>query len=200
MALWGGNYMTPDWDTDFDIGDELFGGGWDWDWDRGYGGDRRYKRGRGGRGGGRRGRGWGGGGGAGAGGGAGDLALIEAPRMLRDLGNVSRGFRPFSDVRETDDAIILHAELPGVKKEDIQVGVEGDQLVVRGEKKHEYKDEGDKFHRMERSYGSFTRRMALPTGVDPNAVSANFRNGVLEVNIPKPALTGAQQAKKIDIK
>ena len=94
---------------------------------------------------------------------------------------------PRWDLSETDKEFHIHAELPGVDKKDVKVDVEGDTLSISGEKRHEKKEgEGQKWHRIERSYGSFKRSVRLPDGVEPASVKASFENGVLEVTVPKP--------------
>jgi HSP20 family protein len=112
---------------------------------------------------------------------------------------------PRIDVSETDQELRLSVELPGVDEKDIDVSLVGDQLTIKGEKKSEQQDKQDDdgrvFHRVERSYGAFRRSMTLPFEADPDNVSADFKNGVLTVTLPKPA--GAlDQAKtrKIEVK
>jgi HSP20 family protein len=90
------------------------------------------------------------------------------------------------DVYEKDNTIVIKAELPGLKKEDVQVEVEGEDLVIRGESKAENKVKDDEYYRSERSFGSFYRRMPLPAGVAPEQIHANLKDGVLEVRVPKP--------------
>ena len=94
---------------------------------------------------------------------------------------------PQLDVSETDAEIRITAELPGVNEPDIQVELNDDILVIRGEKKFERKDEKERFHFVERSYGTFQRALQLPFPVDPDRVQANFENGVLTVTRPKSA-------------
>jgi HSP20 family protein len=104
---------------------------------------------------------------------------------------------PSMDVTETDKEIEITAELPGLEEKDVQVNVADNLLTVRGEKKAE-KEEKDKNYRLiERSYGSFSRTLELPTGIDVNAIKASIANGVLKVTVPKPA---PAQVKKVDVK
>lgn len=94
---------------------------------------------------------------------------------------------PVVDVREDKDEIRVHAELPGLKPEDVEVSVENGVLTIAGEKKHETEEgheDGD-YHLVERRYGRFERSFQVPTSVDANAVSARFENGVLMVRLPK---------------
>jgi len=104
---------------------------------------------------------------------------------------------PPVDIFERGDELIIRAELPGLKAEDIDIRVEDGQLVLRGERKHEKQTEDRKVHRLERVYGTFTRRFALPTTVDSSKISAAYNNGVLELVLPK-----ADEAKerKVEIK
>ncbi|KAL6062797.1 Heat-shock protein Hsp20 [Balamuthia mandrillaris] len=97
-----------------------------------------------------------------------------------------RQWSPLCDVRETEKAVVVHAELPGIPKEDIEVEVENQRLHIRGERKQESKEEKEQFHRVERSFGCFHRSILLPQGVDASAIQANHKDGVLEVIIPKP--------------
>ena len=90
------------------------------------------------------------------------------------------------DLVETDDHFVLKADLPGLSEEDVHIDVEDDVLTVSGERKAEHEDKREGYVRVERSYGAFRRSLTLPEGVDPEAVSASFDRGVLEIRIPKP--------------
>jgi HSP20 family protein len=108
---------------------------------------------------------------------------------------------PRIDVSETDKAIEICAELPGVAEKDIEVQLNGDMLTIRGEKKSE-REEGGKdksYHVVERSYGSFARSIQLPFNTDPNKVQASFDKGVLTITLPKPQET-QQSSKRIEVK
>jgi HSP20 family protein len=101
------------------------------------------------------------------------------------------------DVVETENEIEITAELPGLEEKDVQVNVVDNVLTIKGEKKSE-KEETDKNYRMfERSYGSFSRRLELPNGVNPDDIKARLANGVLKVTVPKPP---PAQAKKVEVK
>ena len=91
------------------------------------------------------------------------------------------------DIFENADSIVLEADLPGVKPGDFELSVENYTLTLRGERKFEKKTEGDNYHRVERSYGSFTRTFTLPSTVNLESVDAEFRDGVLRVTIAKRA-------------
>lgn len=126
----------------------------------------------------------------------------ELPRLFRDMENIFKnfweefpyrelstdldiGWTPRMDVSETDEHIEVKAELPGLEKKDIDISLERDALIIKGEKKHEKEEEGKTFHCIERSYGSFYRALRLPTEVDPARIDAKFNNGVLTITLPK---------------
>jgi HSP20 family protein len=109
------------------------------------------------------------------------------------------GFSPQVDVTETDKEVKVCAELPGVEAKDVDVTVENDTLIVRGEKKYEREENERGQYRMERSYGSFERSIALPAEIDEAKAKAEFKNGVLRLTLPKKA--GAEsRRKKIPVK
>jgi len=97
-----------------------------------------------------------------------------------------RRWLPAMDLVEAGDHYVLRADLPGLSEEDVKIEVEDDVLTVSGERKAEHEQRGEGYHRLERSYGSFSRSLTLPDGVDPETVQASFERGVLEVRIPKP--------------
>jgi len=97
-----------------------------------------------------------------------------------------RRWIPAMDLVETDDAFVLRADLPGVTDDDVKIEVEDNVLTVSGERKAEHEQRKEGYYRVERAFGSFSRSLTLPEGVDPEAVRASFGNGVLEVRIPKP--------------
>jgi HSP20 family protein len=96
-----------------------------------------------------------------------------------------RTWTPPVDIYETDDALILKAELPGVSKDDVSIEIHQNTLVLRGERKHEAEVKEDRYHRVERAYGSFQRSFMLPTLVDQEHVHASYHDGVLELRLPK---------------
>jgi HSP20 family protein len=97
-----------------------------------------------------------------------------------------RRWIPAMDLVETDEHFVLKADLPGLAESDVNLEVEGNVLTISGERKAEHEDKGEGYVRVERSYGAFRRSLTLPEGVDPEAVTASFDQGVLEVRIPKP--------------
>jgi HSP20 family protein len=103
---------------------------------------------------------------------------------------------PSVDIYEDKEKLILEAELPGMNRDDFDISVENNVLTLKGERKFEKKTEGDNYHRIERSYGSFTRSFTLPQTVTAEGATADFENGVLRVSLPKREET---KAKKIEI-
>jgi HSP20 family protein len=95
--------------------------------------------------------------------------------------------KPKLDISEDDEQYQIAVEVPGISEKDIKVDVEGDMLSIRGEKKQENKTEKDKYHCVERSYGSFMRTLNLPANADIDSIKAKFKNGVLTININKKA-------------
>ncbi len=104
---------------------------------------------------------------------------------------------PSIDVSETRDKYTVTVELPGVDQDDLDVTLEDDVLIIRGEKKKESEDKDESYHRVERSYGSFTRSLRLPGKVDPEGIKAKFKKGILTLTVPKPE---EERGKKIEIK
>lgn len=109
----------------------------------------------------------------------------------------SRNWLPAVDISETDEALLLYAELPGMTKEDVNITLENNLLSIRGERKFEKDVKKENFHRIERTFGSFARTFTLPSNVRSDEVKASFVDGVLQIEIPK-----AEEAKprKIAIK
>ena len=103
---------------------------------------------------------------------------------------------PSVDIYEDKDRLILEAELPGMNREDFEISVENNVITLSGERKLEKKTEGDNYHRVERSYGTFTRSFTLPQTVTADGATADFENGVLKVSLPKREET---KARKIEI-
>src|SRR5262252_466716 len=107
------------------------------------------------------------------------------------------GWSPAVDIQETDHEFILKADLPDVKKDDVKVELEGGVLTIEGERRQEKEEKGKRFHKVERSYGTFVRHFTLPAEVDGPNVKAEFKDGVLNVRLPKAANA---KAKAIDVK
>ena len=126
--------------------------------------------------------------------------------MERPLGSWWPGIRwpeeilkaPFVDVYEEGDDIVLKAELPGMKKEDIDLEISGDVVTLSGEKKQEEKVEKKNYHRFERLYGSFSRSLTLPAEIQVQKATAKFKDGVLELRAPKTE-EAKQKSRKLEI-
>jgi len=121
----------------------------------------------------------------------------EVRRMQRDMDRLTSSllsseqkkdffWRPLVDVKENDRDISVHAELPGVKKEDLKIELKDDVLSISGERKQEKKEQNEKYQRIERTYGKFMRSFGVPAGLREDQINANFKDGVLEIRFPKP--------------
>jgi HSP20 family protein len=112
--------------------------------------------------------------------------VFDQPTSGGGNSGAMRRWMPAMDLVETGEHFVLRADLPGLSEEDVKIELEDNTLTVSGERKaeHESRDEG--FYRVERAYGSFSRSLTLPRGVNAEAVEAHFDRGVLEVRIPKP--------------
>jgi HSP20 family protein len=97
-----------------------------------------------------------------------------------------RRWMPAMDLVESGDHFVLRADLPGLAEEDVTIEVEDRVLTISGERKAEHEVNKDGYHRIERAFGTFSRSLTLPEGIDADAVQATFDRGVLEVRIPKP--------------
>ena len=102
-------------------------------------------------------------------------------------GATMRRWMPPMDLVESGEDFVLRADLPGLGEDDVNIELEDSTLTISGERKAEHRSDGEGYYRVERSTGAFSRSLTLPKGVDPEAVSARFDRGVLEVRIPKPA-------------
>ena len=112
-------------------------------------------------------------------------------------GEFFEGWSPAFDIYEDKDKITVKAELPGLKKEDIDVNVTGDRLVISGERKQEEEHKDAQSYRSERYFGHFQRSLTLPQPVDPNQITASYKDGVLTVSCPK---SEEAKPKQIDVK
>lgn len=104
---------------------------------------------------------------------------------------------PFVDIQETENEYLVKAELPEVKKEDVKVTLENGILTIQGERKAEKEEKGKRFHRIERSYGTFLRTFTVPVDADETKVAADFKDGILRVHVPK---TEKPRPKAIEVK
>jgi HSP20 family protein len=126
-----------------------------------------------------------------------NLRLIRA-RVPREKPGVGV-WSPPVDIYETEDSVVVKAELPGMKKEEIKIEVKGDVLNLRGERKLAKTDKEDVCHLVERFYGSFSRNFNLPVSVDQSRAKATYKHGVLEVRLPKRGEVKIQPIK-VEIK
>lgn len=106
---------------------------------------------------------------------------------------------PAVDLAETDKAYTVTAELPGMDEKDIDVSINGDMLVIKGEKRQEKEEKNKNYYLSERSYGQFQRSFSLPAGIDRDKIAAEFAKGVLTLTLPK-SVEAQQQQKKIEVK
>ena len=104
---------------------------------------------------------------------------------------------PLVDISEDENEYLIKAELPEVKKDDVKVSVQNDVLSITGERKYEKEEKNRKIHRVERAYGSFARTFTVPEDADAEHVAAEFRDGILQVHLPK---TEKAKPKSIDVK
>ena len=119
------------------------------------------------------------------------FSFMEPSRWPRKRMSEMEGVSPIVDVFEEGDNFVVKAEIPGMKKEDIEVSLTDDMVTISGEKRQEEKVEKKDYYRLERSYGSFTRSFRLPKEVQTDKAKATFKDGVLEVKVPK-----SEEAKK----
>lgn len=120
-------------------------------------------------------------------------------RLFEDVvaGGEKREWTAAVDVIKKNGNLVVRAEMPGLDPDDIEIQVEDDILTVSGEHEESKEDKDENFIRRERRYGSFTRSIALPAGVDPNAIEATSKDGVVEVSVPLPEQAGK---KTVEIK
>jgi HSP20 family protein len=118
--------------------------------------------------------------------------LLRSARSFR----TGQGWAPSADIYEKGGNLIVKAELPGVSKEDVEVTVDNGDLVIQGERHADDEVDDENYYRMERFSGSFYRRFTLPEGVDEDQITAEFKDGVLEVRVPKPSGDQETQVKK----
>ncbi len=120
-----------------------------------------------------------------------------APWRPTGAGFSEGAWTPEVDVIEDENSVIIRANIPGLKQDEIDLSVVGDTLTLKGEKKQESEVKKENYHRIERSYGFFQRVIPLPSAVDADKVKASYQDGVLEVELPKKE---EAKPKKIDIK
>jgi HSP20 family protein len=122
--------------------------------------------------------------------------LFEAPLAGRRAENSNlTAWAPAVDIYETENELVIKADLPDINEKDLDVRVENNMLAIRGERKFEQKVKEDNYLRIERTYGSFSRSFSLPTTVNTESIHAEYKNGVLTVQLPKRAESKPRQVK-----
>jgi HSP20 family protein len=116
--------------------------------------------------------------------------------MPRGLNQIA-AWAPEVEVFQREGQLVIRADLPGVDKDNVQIELRDDSVVIRGEREEERKEEDEGFYRTERSYGSFYREIPLPAGADTENATANFRDGVLEITMPAPQ--GESRVRQLQI-
>ncbi len=114
--------------------------------------------------------------------------VFSRPELRNTIGHEALAlpdWSPAVDIAKTPEEFLIKAELPGVKKEDVKVSFSDDTIRIEGERRQEKEEQGKKYHRLERAYGAFVRTFVVPNGVNDGAVSAEFKDGVLQVHLPK---------------
>ncbi len=129
-------------------------------------------------------------------------SLLDRDAWVDDFFNTriaprSSSFEPTVEIKESEEAFVINAELPGLNKDDFKVTVENNYLTLEGEKKVEHEEKTDGYRRSERSFGSFKRTFRLTDSVDRKNIKADYSNGVLEITIPK---TKEAKPKAIEVK
>ena len=114
----------------------------------------------------------------------------------RANGSGARRWLPAMDLVEVEGDLVLRADLPGVKEDDVAIEIRDNVLTISGQRSAEHEDRREGYHRVERAFGSFARSVTLPKGVDADAVTASFDRGVLEVRVPKPE---ERKPKRVEI-
>lgn len=109
----------------------------------------------------------------------------QVGRLLSGREQQGWGFVPAFEVKETKDSYIFKADMPGVKDEDLDISLTGDRITISGKRETEKQEDSDRFYAYERSFGSFTRSFTLPEGVDAEHCSAELKDGVLNLRLPK---------------
>jgi len=125
------------------------------------------------------------------------LAGRNIPSAGRDEAMALVDWAPAVDVMETDDEFQIRAELPGVEKKDVKLSVENGVLLISGHREQEKEEKGKRYHKIERAYGNFARSFTVPEAVDAEKVTAEFKNGVLTVRLPK---SEKARPKSIEVK
>lgn len=107
--------------------------------------------------------------------------------------------KPSIDIAEKKKAYTITVEVPGVDEDDIDLELSGNSLVITGEKRHEKEEDDENYHRVERAYGSFRRVLTLPEDAEPDKIKANYKKGVLTIDLPRKSGAGKFGSKRIEI-
>jgi HSP20 family protein len=124
------------------------------------------------------------------------LSALAMPRFSSDWPTL---LKPALDIQETEKQYNISLEVPGVEEKDIQLSLDNDVLIVRGEKRQEQEKKEGGYHRIERSYGSFQRALNLPQDANQDTTKASFKNGVLTITIDKREASAPRQGRSIPI-
>ena len=124
------------------------------------------------------------------------LPLTSEPTLLHWVGPEKAAWVPKVDLEESEEAFVLSASLPGMKKEDIRVEVEDDVVTLHGERKFKTEEEAKGFRKVEQTYGSFHRTLQLPGPVAADGVEAVYKDGILEIRLPK---TEGSKTRVVDV-
>jgi HSP20 family protein len=117
--------------------------------------------------------------------------------FLEKGGSSRANWLPLMDISETNENLIIKAEVPGVESKDIDISITGNTLTIKGEKKSEKEEKNKNYHFVERKYGAFSRSVTLPVSVKTDQIKAEYKNGILEISLPK---IEKSQVKKIPVK
>jgi HSP20 family protein len=121
--------------------------------------------------------------------------FFDQPAPTGSGGVPGRRWIPAMDLIETAENYVLRADLPGLSEADVDVQLQDNLLTISGERKAKHESQQEGYYRLERAFGSFSRSLTLPEGVDPEAVQAHFDRGVLEITIPKPEQKKPRQVR-----
>lgn len=122
-------------------------------------------------------------------------AFEDVVSSILNQPQTARPWSPAVDIAETEEALVLKADLPDVKLEDIEVRVENETLTLKGERRFEKEEKSKGYHRIERSFGTFMRSFSVPPSVEADKVAADYKNGVLTVTLPKKEAAKPRQVK-----
>jgi len=120
--------------------------------------------------------------------------LVSSPRF-EDSDLIKSTWSPAVDIYETENELVLTAELPGVEEKDVEIKIEDNTLALKGERKFEKETKEENYHRIERAYGSFFRSFSLPNYIDQDKIAAEYENGLLRIHMPKRAEVKPRKVK-----